>query len=762
MRQLQIPRKPPNTARGNGMECQQRRQSDPQPSTARDTVRTLWNQRNAFSDKNVKSDELMDEVARKLYQRLTANSGGQSSVELAAMRAQKALARPESPELPPPPLGVTPEGLYARHLKTQKEKFERRLGIRRDRLKGEMEDTAAAGEQSPPEWSPVPPPPPQFLERTFALDLRQHISASGDRVSFCKNGGNFQEPRFQEFKHTPRFMSKIAQQPGLAEDVLAVATSPTAVEGANRHPSFITSCNVAAGSLAQTLVRKHHVPKPWIMVVPNEVELVTVIHEESDRFQALPSQAFAEQFAGIAELIAASKNEFFKMTTYRKENCSARLSQLRDQHQRGILPQIVEESKESKSVLRAKERRKKLLGKPRQPGGQEETEAPKGLFDEAEGRSPELIGSVLEAKGGSLLLEETLVVPEGEYRKKKKTKQKNASDSDDDLYVDDDEDPDEIVFFIPIDSEKQHRLFNFMLHEEARAVYVRDSREVDRWNEDRNRVFTMKYHSIDVSQFTKDISAARRMSAIRNSIASSLERELIREREKVQQTFFRQFESALRKEYADRTFSMDAEALLDQLRAHFLRSDPEPFTGADLQNICDALDTEALFQKDVVIIVFSLGAGLLIPPQFWKTPVQKRTMFLKVTQQLPDFCDPSDPDGSTPGWVMKTFNPRTVRGEPLRWLACYQPSKLSTKSDIPKLTTSKFDAYVEAIPLDVLVEHWGKDPPKLMSQRAKQLLERRIALRRSVAGSLSMCNPSSLLNGIASSSKKRKQKKGVV
>jgi hypothetical protein len=191
---------------------------------------------------------------------------------------------------------------------------------------------------------------------------------------------------------------------------------------------------------------------------------------------------------------------------------------------------------------------------------------------------------------------------------------------------------------------EQHPQFRRQLQDEGKSLYVNGSEEVERWTDDRERMFTTKYNTIDISR--TEPTWQRAMGRIRGAVASKLETEFSQERFRLQQQFTDAFNRKYMAEFAT-NLSQEAHRLLRDITEALSRG--EPFGPPQVLKIVKTIAADSYFLDDVTSLVYSLAMSLDIPDQYWLAVIRKQTHFLNMHKEM---VRPDD-DPLSARWVLK-------------------------------------------------------------------------------------------------------------
>eukprot|EP00672_Neobodo_designis_P009400 CAMPEP_0174859992 /NCGR_PEP_ID=MMETSP1114-20130205/47933_1 /TAXON_ID=312471 /ORGANISM="Neobodo designis, Strain CCAP 1951/1" /LENGTH=151 /DNA_ID=CAMNT_0016094963 /DNA_START=12 /DNA_END=464 /DNA_ORIENTATION=- len=92
------------------------------------------------------------------------------------------------------------------------------------------------------------------------------------------------------------------------------------------------------------------------------------------------------------------------------------------------------------------------------------------------------------------------------------------------------------------DGVAQHPRFQRQLQDLGKTLYIGGAEEVERWSQDRERMFETKYATIDIND--TEATWQRAIQRIRGTVASKLETVFARERLRLQAEFARKFSEA--------------------------------------------------------------------------------------------------------------------------------------------------------------------------------------------------------------------------
>jgi hypothetical protein len=193
------------------------------------------------------------------------------------------------------------------------------------------------------------------------------------------------------------------------------------------------------------------------------------------------------------------------------------------------------------------------------------------------------------------------------------------------------------------DGRTQHVAFQRHVHDECKTLYINGASEVERWSEDRVRMFPMMYSTMDVSN--AECTWQHALARLRHVISSTLEAEFSQERDRLQKDFIGKFDAAARAAF--RNLGADAEQILARLHAGLTCS--KPFGPHELELIVLAVPPDSFFRDDVLSILYSLASTLAIPDAFWLDHVKHQTQFLAVRKEMTAMDDDSD----SARWLLK-------------------------------------------------------------------------------------------------------------
>lgn len=736
------------------------------------TTKSYSNPREIYYESQQPSPRLL------LHQQTEAvNNGGnkQNTTSLLRSLASKksattVLLRPVTPPIVPPPRGAKPD---AQHIKYNRWQSEEEMRKRKGKKK-EHQTTEAEEEESPEEIERerrrkemiggvpfVPTTNLEVMERNFSKDIWRHVEMSKRRVMFCKRGGQYQDEGFQPLKHSSEFLDHMegrSPPPPSAASIEqkrnpGVSSPGSAPPAPSRKRSPESAQRPAQVSPLRDAVCRHHeaASARASRGIPPTVS--------TKEFARTPSGVLPQP-AASSRLI--SRESFVAFESAENDMDGTFLT--RGQSSRGQL-RFVEDSAAFSDDLTGSP----LLPNPKHltanrfppfPGTRQGSiiaspppprERKQSVYQKLAARfqvpAPwtttiphhEVQDVVQLAFRPHSTIDPKKYRPQGDQIEELKLLYDLMSATDEDFrdminYRLQDveqrgkftEDRVKRVIRTPAKGEDgvyQHMVFMRVMQTDAKQFYVHGSLEVDRWHNDRDRVYDMKYRAMDIlgigtgddtqpntppmpsllhSSQGKEIRFIDEvMRSLRGSIASNLRVELVEERSRIQDSFHRKLVLAISDLFA--AMSLTATVMMEALNELFHRD--KAISYSEIKKWVESIPTDGLFMTDVISICFSVCAGLIVPIEYWLVVLRERMLFAVSSKTMVDL-----PDVSTDlQWIL-SVKVQDVGTHFIQWVCSVPFAKMLEDENPPSVK-------------DAVVAHIAKIPPHALLEALQPLLD---------------------------------------
>jgi hypothetical protein len=193
------------------------------------------------------------------------------------------------------------------------------------------------------------------------------------------------------------------------------------------------------------------------------------------------------------------------------------------------------------------------------------------------------------------------------------------------------------------DGTLQHPKFQRQLQDLGKSLYIGGAEEVERWTQDRERMFETKYETIDITE--TEATWRRAIQRMRGTVASKLETEFARERLRLQAEFARKFRLGILRLFPKP--SAEALRLVHEIVEALGKGDP--FGPKQVLALVKTIEADSYFLDDVASVVYSLAVSLEVPDVYWVHEVRAKTHFLSIQKSL---VVPDD-DPHQARWVLR-------------------------------------------------------------------------------------------------------------